>query len=150
MEKKCNDCNIIKDLNEFCKSKRGLYGRNSICKSCVSIKNKHYHKIRYDGDALFREKKLKLANEWVARNPEKRAIIAKKRNIKEKNNSPQKVKCRALVNQRVRFGRIPKASSLNCSECGDVAAHYHHYLGYEFKNRYDVLPVCINCHIRLG
>lgn len=40
MIKSCNKCYIAKELNEFHILKNGLYGRNSICKSCRSKSQK--------------------------------------------------------------------------------------------------------------
>src|SRR4051812_18841456 len=111
--------------------------------------NKEYHRKRYDSDPAYRAKKLKNAIKWTKKNPKKRAEIAKRRNKREKLIYPEKVKCRALINLRVRFGRMPKASSLKCAHCQRKAAHYHHKNGYAFKNRYDVDPVCTKCHKRL-
>ena len=79
-------------------------------------------------------------------NPEKRAKIAKTRNKKALVINPEKVKARALVNQKVRFNRIPKASDLICNSCGNKAKQYHHHMGYDWKNRYNVIPVCVPCH----
>jgi len=38
--KNCNKCKIDKDINEFSKSSVSKDGYKSICKSCVSIKEK--------------------------------------------------------------------------------------------------------------
>lgn len=130
----------------FGKASNGLYGRKSRCLECVRLYEKTYQKTRYATDASFREKIKLRSKVWVKNNPEKRAIIAKKRNMKALQNSPEAVRCRALVNQRVRFKRMPRASSLLCSVCGNKAAHYHHHKGYSFQHRYDVIPVCIPCH----
>lgn len=145
-KKTCTGCGIEKTIDCFSNSKRGLYARKSKCKECTKSYNKQYHKSRWQGDEGFRLKAIANALKWSAENPEKRAIIAKKRNEKAFNAAPEKMLARALVNQRVRFGRMPRASSLECVECGNVAAHYHHHNGYDFKNRYDVVPVCAQCH----
>ena len=145
--KQCTKCGSQKDLVKFGLQGRGLHGRRSICKDCVSIFNKNYSAKRFRSDPDFREKKMQQAKDWARKNPEKRSKIATARNKKEIEPYPEKVRARALVNQRVRFGRIPRASSLNCSECGGQAAHYHHHLGYAFENRYAVVPVCAKCHV---
>jgi hypothetical protein len=97
-------------------------------------------------DPEYVQKRSKKASAWAKNNPEKRSKIAIRRNKKAMANHPQKVMARALVNQRVRFGRMPRASDLKCSHCENIAAHYHHHKGYEFKHRYDVVPVCVKCH----
>lgn len=144
--KQCTYCGKVKQLEHFAKQTRGLHGRTSKCKACASLYNKEYHAARFSSDLDFRKRKLENAKQWSKNNPEKRAAIAKRRNLKEKQVSPDKVKCRALVNQRVRFGRIPKAKELRCEHCGRQAAHYHHYLGYSFEHRYSVIPLCTTCH----
>jgi len=148
--KTCTGCGVEKGLDGFGVQARGLHGRRSKCKDCVSAYNSTYTKNRFSSDPVFRAKTIAAAAAWSAANPEKRAVIAKKRNQKDRENHPEKVKARALINQRVRFGRMPKASSLACVECGKIAAHYHHYKGYAFENRYDVQPVCSSCHKILG
>lgn len=91
-------------------------------------------------------KKIEQAKQWVKDNPERRAAIAKRRNRKAKRANPEKIRCRALVSQKVKHGRMPRASSLLCYSCGRQAAHWHHHKGYDFEHRYDVLPLCIACH----
>ncbi len=148
--KKCTGCETIKDIYEFALQPRGLFGRRSKCKSCMNIYNKNYISNRMKCDSVFRAKKLKQALDWSIKNPEKRAIIAKKRNQKERKNNPDKIKARSLVNHRVRFGRMAKASSLKCVKCNLSAKHYHHHNGYSFEFRYDVVPVCVKCHVIMG
>jgi hypothetical protein len=146
MQKKCTGCDMVMDLDCFSNQARGLYGKKSRCKKCVAIYNSAYSKNRYANDPEYRAITIKRAEEWMKNNPEKRSKIAIRRNKKEAARNPEKIKCRALVNQRVRFGRMPRASSLDCSNCGDKAAHYHHHKGYDFENRYEVVPVCVSCH----
>jgi len=116
----------------------------------VSIYNSAYSKKRTKSDPAFRARNVAAATAWAKANPEKRSKIAIRRNQKEKADAPEKVRARGLVNQRVRFARIPKASTLLCVECGGVACHYHHHNGYYFESRYDVVPVCVKCHKKLG
>jgi hypothetical protein len=148
--KSCTTCGKEKPVEQFGQQKRGLFGRRSKCRECVSEYNRKYSKLRWVTDPSFKERKTQLASEWAAKNPDRRAAIARKRNVKELASSPEKVSARALVNQRVRFSRMPKASSLNCYRCGVAAAHYHHHNGYAFEDRYNVLPVCAACHKALG
>lgn len=150
ISKKCTCCGIEKSLNMFGSQNRGLYGKRARCFECVKKYNAIYHQNRYSQDVGYRINRIKQAIKWVSENPEKRAKVARARNQKARQNNPEKIKARALVNQRVRFGRMPKATSLACVECGEQAAHYHHYNGYSFENRYDVQPVCIKCHKHLG
>jgi hypothetical protein len=147
--KTCNFCKETKPLEDFSKYAKGYLGKRSKCRACVSDYNKSYARERYANDESFRERKKLQALEWVIKNPEKRAQVAKRRNARDVKLHPEKIKARALVNQRVRFKRIPKASELKCICCGEQAKHYHHHNGYSFENRYDVVPVCIKCHLTL-
>jgi len=149
-KKSCTGCGQIKSIEEYSNSERGMFGKKSKCKQCISSYNSEYSKKRLASDPDFRLRKISNAVSWSFRNPEKRSTIAIRRNKKERVESPEKVKARAAINQRVRFGRIPRARDLYCYKCGENAAHYHHYRGYAFENRYDVLPVCHWCHKELG
>lgn len=144
--KKCTSCLETKMIYQFGQQKRGLFGRRSKCKLCVSEYNHNYAMDRWENDSNFRERKKQIALEWVSKNPEKRAVIARNRNKKALLENPEKVKARALVNQRVRFKRIPRASELTCCNCGAQAKQYHHHMGYDWENRYNVIPVCVPCH----
>lgn len=146
MNKKCTKCLEEKDLEAFGSQKRGLNGKRSVCKNCVTNYNKSYHKERWKSDPSYKEGASISSMEWAKNNPEKRAVIAKKRNLTARAKNPEKIKARQLVNQKVRFGRIPPAKDCLCDKCGNPAAHYHHYLGYSFEHRYDVIPVCLICH----
>lgn len=137
--KKCIACKIEMDLSKFSKTKNS-------CLKCVSEYNKKYHLERYNNDAEFRKKRISQSVMWVKKNTEKRAVIARKRNLSYKIKFKDRLSCRGLVNQKVRFGRWPKASSLLCYICKSPAKHYHHYNGYDFKHRYDVKPICLKCH----
>ena len=146
MNKKCTKCLENKDIEKFGAQKRGLHGKRSTCKECTNKYNKIYNEERWESDPSYRARKIGYSTEWAKNNPEKRAVIAKKRNLIAKENNPEKIKARALVNQKVRFGRLPRAKDCACNQCGKQAQHYHHYLGYSFEHRYDVVPLCVSCH----
>lgn len=146
MTKICTKCKEEKNLDDFRKSKRGLYGKRPECKICEKQYHLNYIRERSKKDEAFREKRKEQSSKWSKLNPEKRAKIARQRNLRAKSKHPEKIKARALVNQKIRFGRMPKASDCKCIHCGEQAKHYHHYLGYDFVHRYDVQPLCIKCH----
>ena len=149
-EKTCSKCNVTKNIECFSNSKRGEGGKKSTCKECASNYYKEWYSEKYNTDASWRESLALKASQWAKENPEKRSKIAIRRNKKALESNPEKVKARALVNQRVRFGRMPRASTQKCAHCENQAQHYHHYKGYSFENRYDVQPVCCKCHALLG
>lgn len=145
MEKQCRTCFKTKDNSEFGKAKRGWLGTRNKCKACIGEYNRAYSAARLKNDPIFAAKKKEQAIAWMKANPERRAVTARKRNQKAKLENPEKISARSLVNQRVRFGRMPRACDLICS-CGAQAKHYHHHMGYDFENRYNVTPVCVVCH----
>lgn len=149
MTKTCTSCGEEKPLDDFSLSLRGLHGRKSKCRSCQSVAYREWHSAKWKSDEEWKQKRTAKSEEWTRGNPEKRAVIAKRRNQKAKIAQPEKLSARALVNQRVRFGRMPRAADCQCS-CGNPAAHYHHHKGYSFEHRYDVVPVCTQCHKTLG
>jgi len=149
IQKQCSNCKKEKPISEFNKHIRGLYKTRSDCKVCQRIYYKKYYEKRYANDEKFRQKKKEYSIKWAFSNPEKRARIARQRNIRAIEKCPEKIKARALINQRVRFKRMPRASDLLCFRCGNKAKHYHHHNGYSFEFRYDVVPVCIACHNKL-
>ena len=150
MNKCCTSCKSELPLEDFGKQSRGLHGRRSKCRKCTSEAYSKWHSSKWSSDEEWRRKRTENSSTWAINNPDKRSIIAVRRNHKERIEKPEVVKCRALVNQRVRFGRMPRAKTLTCFRCGETAAHYHHHNGYSFESRYDVVPVCHACHRVLG
>lgn len=52
------------------------------------------------------------------------------------------------VQAAVNRGVLPHISTCQCVECGSVAAHYHHYAGYQPEQWLAVEPLCASCHLR--
>jgi len=147
--KTCASCKQLVPLEGFAKSKKGLMGRKSTCKLCAKIAYSAWYQKRWEQDPEWRKAKSEMATRWAKSNPEKRQEIAKRRNAKASLTNPEKIRARALVNQRVRFGRMPAAKTLSCAICSLQAHEYHHHNGYSFEHRYDVIPVCRNCHKKI-
>ena len=118
MEKKCNNCEIIKNCSNFGKVKNRKNGFNSICKSCVQLTQKIYyisnkeklskskkeeykikkHTINKRNKKYYENNKEKTNNKnskWRKNNPEyqKEYIKINKEELKIKRNIKQK-KCR--------------------------------------------------------
>ena len=149
MDRTCKKCNETKPIEEFPTKKDSRSGKlrpSHGCLDCKRAYGKSYHKKRNETDPEFKAKKNAQAQAWVKANPEGRAAIAKRRNKKAYAENPEKIRCRALVYQRVKHGRMPRVNTLKCSDCGEQAAHYHHHNGYAFEHRYDVIPMCVKCH----
>jgi hypothetical protein len=56
-------------------------------------------------------------------------------------------KARVMVNQAIRNGRLPPASTLNCADCEKQATGYDHR---DYRRPLDVEPVCQLCNHRRG
>ena len=65
-------------------------------------------------------------------------------------NSPtMKTAAVAAVSKAVwQDGTLPRVVTQRCVACGQSAAQYHHYLGYEPEHWLDVQPLCLSCHRR--
>ena len=57
---------------------------------------------------------------------------------------------RWMINNAVRRGKLPPASSKVCERCGKKAKEYHHYKGYSRDHWLDVIPLCIPCDKKSG
>ena len=62
----------------------------------------------------------------------------------------QKVQCQATeaIRQSIKRGRLALPGTLPCFDCGEKAAEYHHYLGYDSTHWLDVQALCRSCHQR--
>jgi hypothetical protein len=136
--KTCLGCQIEKDRSEFTGAKKK-------CRACISEYNRAYSQARMKSDPVFRARRAAQASQWAKDNPEKRSVIATRRNAKAWASDPLRMMARSCIAQQVKRGNRPAASSLTCA-CGEPAAHYHHHNGYEVAHRYDVVPVCVPCH----
>jgi hypothetical protein len=52
------------------------------------------------------------------------------------------------VSTLVRYGKMPRADTCKCVDCGEPAKHYDHYLGYAPEHALDVEPLCVSCHTK--
>ena len=65
---------------------------------------------------------------------------------REQLKNPLRAGAWRAVYRAVRDGRLPKANSQRCVDCGGKAVHYDHYAGYEREHWLSVDPVCYMCH----
>lgn len=73
-------------------------------------------------------------------------VVSRQRD--EQLRHPERQCARGAVYDAVLEGTLPPARSLSCSDCGNPAKEYDHYLGYAPEHRLDVQPVCRRCHYR--
>jgi hypothetical protein len=74
--KRCLNCNIEKNVDDFCINRNKKDGRNSICKNCSSVKHKFYYENN-------KEKLIENQKNYYQKNIEK--IIDYKESYREKN-----------------------------------------------------------------
>jgi hypothetical protein len=66
----------------------------------------------------------------------------------------EKLRARALVNLRVKTGKLPSPNELPCADCGhrwvpgERRHEYDHPRGYVGAAKLDVEPVCTLCHAK--
>ena len=108
--KECTSCFKVKQIDQFGKQARGLFGRRSKCKSCISEYNKKYSRKRWDEDAEYRERKVENATRWAKNNPEERSKIAQRRNKKIMESPVGLVasRCRRRLAHIFNKRRVPK------------------------------------------
>ncbi len=79
--------------------------------------------------------------------------VARERNrITRHRRDPVKQKARLAVALAVRLGRLPRANSVPCTDCGrtwttgDLRHEYDHFKGYAPEHHLAVEAVCTKCH----
>ncbi len=55
----------------------------------------------------------------------------------------------SAVKYAVKTGKLPPVNTLQCSCCPEIAQQYHHNRGYAKKHWLDVIPVCLEYHIKI-
>ena len=138
--KTCTTCKQIKPIAEFYKN-----GRSTKCKVCEIQRQRAYNKTqkgresqkRYDQSKKGRRKK-KL---W-RKTPKGKASF-------RTHCDPERIKASKAVNNAVSAGDLPHVNTLICQNCPDEAQHYHHHKGYAPEHWLDVVPLCIECHIKV-
>ena len=134
LEKKCSKCKISLPLTQFSKGKN-KDGLRSACKDCCSADQHSYY---YKCDGKVNKDFYYLAH--------RDALLPKLRLTGDKNPyNPEKQPARIAVFRAVRAGRLIKPTV--CSECGASGRiESHHWHGYDFPHRLDVVWLCPLCH----
>ena len=101
-------------------------------------------KRRYRNDPLHRAEILRRCAEFAKTPAGKES--AKRAMAKYASENKQRAVARYTVSNAVQYGKLPRASSLTCTRCGQPAKEYHHHNGYEPEHALDVAPVCKSCH----
>jgi len=166
----CTKCGEEKAPGEFHKDAVRKDGLRGTCKACVSITSVAYSNRNKEAlsvkNAKYRaENREELAKKRLAldRTPAGKARKARENKkyqateggkaVRNKavarwtEKNPEEVKARQMVQSAVRAKRMPPASFFFCNtDCGEMALDYHHFMGTDEKNWYDVVPLCRKCH----
>ena len=81
VEKTCIKCGLLKEIFEFCKAKRGKYGRGGKCKLCVNQYNEEY----CENNKVKLKKKRKIYNKQ-----NKKRFEDRNKKLREKNKDIKK------------------------------------------------------------
>ena len=116
-------------------AKKRCYDRNSTDPAWRAERNERQKAARRADPDRFKAAEL-------ASRTKRRAAIAE---YQKRHASTPRRKAREAVNTAVRYGKIPRASSLKCADCSNDAREYHHE-SYEPECWLDVVPLCAFCH----
>ena len=154
--KQCSKCKEWQYTSLFVKRKSSKDGLDSWCKSChktyqqsdVGKKSQSKRSRTYRSSTKGKE----IVKQYTAkyRKTEKEKLAARKRRARyaKSDYGKRALVARMALNYRVLKGEICHISKLQCCYCSKQAEHYHHHLGYDKKYWYDVIPVCIKCHLK--
>lgn len=169
--KPCSRCKQIKPLAQFPADKRASSGRASRCNACMSEilaaykatpegaaarkRAQHKYQASPEGQEKRREyqqtPKSKEQRRRYAHTEKGHQVMLESRErnrqkAKQTREGKLRIQAEAAVGHAVEAGRLPSATTLLCSGCGNPAEHYHHYLDYEPANWLAVVPLCRSCH----
>lgn len=159
VQKKCNKCQLEKNINSFYKRKSGLLGRAESCKDCRRLYQRNYNlnnKEKRKAAARIwhiknKEKRAEYCKKWRNENPgyfkfyykqntERRLSINKRWSLK----NPDRIKAYELVRYQKKLGKlIPSEKCMVCGQTSDkIQAHHHDY-----SKPLAVIWVCLSCHL---
>ena len=134
----CRKCSQVKQLSEFYKERSGKDGHRNQCKVCIRLEARQKRKSPEGNSYQKRYNKQYQRTEKY-----------KQWHLEYKRNHREKIIAQIAVSIAVRAGKLPRVSTLKCSNCPKQASHYHHHKGYASENHLKVIPVCTSCHKNL-
>lgn len=158
--KQCSKCKEWKELSEFYRAISKKSGYTSQCKKCASEARRDYSRKeilkKYNSSQKGKSTRNRYEKTEKGRSAKKRyrqggigREIERKNSANYKNRHPDRAKAHYAIKDAVKTGKMPPARVLICNTCGDAAYHYHHYEGYEKEHWFDVIPLCLQCHINI-
>lgn len=165
--KLCAKCQLEKPANAFYKDKTKKTGLSGYCKACDKSRDRAAQIHEYRSTPEYRAVNREWMKRYRAERPEYFQAIQHSRLEKDKEyqrltrqRNPEKIAARKAVYWRVKVGKMPHPSTLQCGVfvtlgelprsgdtcCQNTASEYHHYAGYEGDNRFKVQALCLTCH----
>lgn len=121
--RRCSQCKSIKPLDQFTKNRSKPLGHNYECFPCAADSSREYYEKYHENHK----------NEFA---------VYRQR---YKENNPEEIKARQVLNNAVRDGKILRPES--CIRCNSTRRiQGHHYLGYAPEHHFDVMWFCESCH----
>ena len=143
--KRCKACQKIHPIVMFCIKRKAADGRDYICKECKDSERREYRKT-ISGKRCqkrYNQKRIKSGEAYR----DVRRWGKTKKGIEYTKRNRLKINARASVSAATAMGKIPRAKTLSCSNCGEPAVQYHHHKGYDPANWLDVIAMCRKCHL---
>lgn len=146
--KTCSKCKQNKQLSGFHKNRSKNDGLQDYCKSCDKIRLREYLKTAKGKAANLKEVKKyqKTVKGRASHKHYKQSVKGRATQKLFREHHQNYIKAVRSVNSAVRYDRLPRPDTLQCSYGNHQANQYHHYLGYEPEHWLDVLPTCQKCH----
>lgn len=156
--KTCTKCVESKPLSHFYQYRTGeragkYHPRCRECQTLAARKNyaddprgteKQRLKMRAQRDAN-PEKHRERSRVHATSNPESKRASAAKAKVANR----ERTRAHNAVYRAVRRGLLPPPDTMVCDSCDEaLAAHYHHFNGYEREHWFDIEPLCTECHGR--
>ena len=92
-----------------------------------------------------RLKRLEYQKAWNAENRTSQPNNAKYQSTYFTKH-PERETAKERLRYAIKSGKIPRATALECANCGLPADDYHHHHGYSPEHALDVIPLCTKCH----
>ena len=117
--KTCVTCKHSKPRSEYHKHCTNKDRHQALCKICVKEYHDNYrqnHNAKYNA----RYKRYALRH-------------------------PERIKAKKAISNAIYRNKLNRPETLHCMDCFGQAEEYHHP-SYSFEQRFNVVPVCAECH----
>lgn len=142
---KCSKCSEVKVEAEFHRNKEKLNGRQSMCKVCAAARQKEQRAIPEVKEMNAAQKK-----EWNQTDVGRASQKKTHDKIRATPEGQQKDRVRMAVNHAVAAGRLIRPNvcdmSMSSENCEETKVEAHHFLGYDWFNRFDLQWLCRKHH----